>query len=135
MPGIAALLAAAGLPVPGEDDRPVRFLVARAGDELVGCIAREDGGDAALLRSCAVAAARRGEGIGGLLVRALGERAHADGAACLYLLTLDAMPFFARLGFAPVPRESAPPAIAASREFEIHHCDRATLMRATLPLF
>ena len=52
--------------------------------------------------------------------------------ADLVLLTLDADAFFARFGFAPVDRERVPETVRASREFTIHHCDRAVCMRVLL---
>jgi N-acetylglutamate synthase-like GNAT family acetyltransferase len=131
---IAALLERAGLPVPGPQDRPVRFLVARAAAGVAACVGWEAGDGAALLRSCAVAAAERGQGRGSELVRALGRRLQAEGLDAVYLLTLDAQGFFRRFGFAECPREAVPPSLARSREFEIHHCDAAACMRAELPL-
>jgi N-acetylglutamate synthase-like GNAT family acetyltransferase len=45
------------------------------------------------------------------------EQAKASGIRELYLLTTTAETFFAKRGFLRAPRDSAPPAIRATREF------------------
>lgn len=121
-------LAAAGLPTddlaaPGR--RFFRFRDASGG--TVGYAGLESLGDgAALLRSLVVAdPARRGRGLG----RRIAEMtlARADGET--WLLTTDAAPFFARLGFAPAPREAAPDALRGTRQFSGLCPASAVLMR------
>ncbi len=131
---IAALLEAAALPVPDERDRAARFLVARADEGIVGCVGWEEGGEAALLRSLAVAGEVRGRGVGSALVKDLARRLGDAGVRELYLLTVDAQDFFARFGFAPVDRAEVPETITTSREFSIHCCDSAVCLRAPVPL-
>ncbi len=125
---VADLLTAAGLPVPGTEDRPVQMRVLREGGEVLACAGFERAGEAALLRSVAVAEGARGAGRGRALVTGLlGELADA-GVERVYLLTLDAQAFFAGLGFEEAAREAVPGLVGASREFEIHCCDSATVM-------
>ncbi|HJZ48609.1 MAG TPA: GNAT family N-acetyltransferase [Roseiflexaceae bacterium] len=59
------------------------------------------------VRSLAVLPAYRSYGIGGLLVRALVERARARGIPTVFALTR-AVPFFERLGFAVTDRQRFP---------------------------
>jgi amino-acid N-acetyltransferase len=115
---IAALLIEAKLP--HEDFAPhlEHFLVARdeRGD-VAGAIGAEVCGADALLRSFVVAPTRRRGGIGERLFAAL-EHAAADwGVSRWWLLTTTADRYFAARGFRPTPREAAPAAIAATREF------------------
>jgi N-acetylglutamate synthase-like GNAT family acetyltransferase len=71
----------------------------------------------ALIRSVVVSPDARGRGFGAAVVNALAERARRHGVERLWLLTTDSAPFFARLGWAPAERSSAPPTITASRQF------------------
>jgi N-acetylglutamate synthase-like GNAT family acetyltransferase len=70
-----------------------------------------------LLRSLAVVPAERGRGHGREMALALIEEARARDLTHLWLLTLTAAEFFAKLGFQRTDRSAAPPAIAASEEF------------------
>ena len=74
-------------------------------------------GDVALLRSLAVSADARSSGMGTALVRHVESYAVSQGVRTLYLLTTTAEGFFARLGYASVAREAAPPAIRSTPEF------------------
>lgn len=89
-----------------EDDGRV---VAVAGLELHG----EDG----LLRSVAVDADYRGQGLAAALIEAVFQRAARVGLRSVYLLTTTARDYFARHGFADCLRDAAPPAIRDSWEF------------------
>ena len=129
---VAALLAAAGLPTPGAEDRPVQMRVLREGGEVLACAGFERGEGSALLRSVAVAESARGRGHGRALVAGLLEELSAAGLAEVYLLTVDAQRFFAGFGFEECERAEVPPSILASREFEIHSCDSAVVMRMSL---
>ena len=117
LPEIRTLLAAAQLPFhdvePGRQD----FVVATAGATLVGCVALERFGDAALLRSLVVVPDRRGAGLGRALYEHIVARARAQGLRRLLLLTTSAAPFFRRRGFQPVERAAVPAAMAASAQF------------------
>lgn len=117
-----AILAMCELPTRGiERDFPVGYVVAEAGDMLVGCAGVERYDVAGLLRSVALASTARGRGLGGRLVHHCIARAHEQGLASLWLLTTTAPAFFRRLGFATVDRAEAPADLRASEEFA-HVC-------------
>jgi amino-acid N-acetyltransferase len=88
-----------------------------SGSELDGLVGIELYGDVALLRSLAVAAGRRGAGLGSRLVEHAERYARDRGANSLYLLTTTAEAFFLRRGYGRIPREDAPPAIMGTQEF------------------
>lgn len=115
---VCQLLTAEGLPCSDLAAHfPQAFVVARGGSELVATAALEQHGKVGLLRSVAVAARHRRSGLGRALVA---DRLGAASAAALrhvYLLTTTAPEYFARLGFAPVPRASAPEELQRSSEF------------------
>lgn len=117
---IVALLRAAQLP---SDDLAAtmlgHFLVLRESDSrsVGGVIGLEPHAQAALLRSLAIAPAQRGGGQGGALVKALEVKARTSGIRDLFLLTTTAEKFFARLGYAVVPREAAPKTLQSTTEF------------------
>ena len=125
------LLRASGLPVAGFAEHFAHALVAEeAGGGVVGCVALELYGDTALLRSLAVAANRRGEGIGERLAAAALADAKLSGARDVYLLTQTAEGFFPRFGFAVEERALAPEVLGRSEEFRGACCPSAVLMRA-----
>ncbi|HEX8938615.1 MAG TPA: arsenic resistance N-acetyltransferase ArsN2 [Candidatus Limnocylindrales bacterium] len=113
---MARLLAEAGLPLEGALEAVREGVVLAEGRQLVGCAGLERWGELGLLRSVAVAAERRGQGLGTALVAAAEARAAAAGIRELYLLTETAAPFFGRLGYLAVPRAELPGAVAASPE-------------------
>jgi amino-acid N-acetyltransferase len=82
-----------------------------------GLVGLEHFGDVALLRSLVVAPDRRSLGEGIALLQHAERAARARGVKSLYLLTTTAENFFAKNGSARVPRENAPAAIQATREF------------------
>lgn len=134
------LLGRAGLPTADLDDRVVStsadgrltlFLV-EADEERVGCIGIERYGDAALLRSAAIADGSRGQGYGTDAVRSLEARAENAGFGTLYLLTTTAAAFFAGLGYEQVEREAVPPSVRCSTEFGELCPSSATVMRRRL---
>lgn len=129
---VAALLVEAGLPVPGELDRPVQLRLLREDGAARACAGFEHEGEFALLRSVAVAQEARGRGLGTAMVRRVLAELSQRGVVEVYLLTVGGEGFFERLGFESVAREAAPPEVSASREFELHHCDGAQLMRGRL---
>ena len=83
----------------------------------MGCAALEVHGDAALLRSVAVAPDRRGEGLGQDLTRAALTLASARGLRRIYLLTETAEGFFPRFGFRRIARDEVPGPVRESVEF------------------
>ncbi len=118
VPAILALLTASDLPVDGLADHLGTALIARDGAAVVASAALELHGDAALLRSVAVARSHRGQGIGERISRRALELAHARGARTVYLLTTTAADFFARrLAFHATARPLVPETVRASPEF------------------
>jgi arsenate reductase len=115
---LCALLGSVGLPTDGLAEHLGTALVARDGQGVVGCVALELYGDAALLRSLAVTPSCRGRGIGRRLTQAALELGRDAGVEKFCLLTLTAREFFVReFGFRPVTRSEIPGAVRRSVEF------------------
>lgn len=117
LPELAAALSAARLPtgdLGGAGQAFWRFADAGA---VLGYAGLEVRGTDALLRSVAVSAPARGRGHGRRMIDTVTRLAKARGIERLWLLTLDADGFFARMGFTRAARESAPPSITALAEF------------------
>ena len=93
------------------------FLVGERGGALVACAGLEPAGEVALVRSVAIAESLRNAGLGAALCDTLLGDARRRGVRDAYLLTTTAPRFFARLGFAQIAREAAPPAIQRTGEF------------------
>ncbi|HUS25225.1 MAG TPA: arsenic resistance N-acetyltransferase ArsN2 [Candidatus Binatia bacterium] len=130
---IRGLLSAVQLPVTDLDAAAwQRFQVARDGGRIVGSVALDRAGDAALLRSLAVAPETRRHGLGRALVQAAEARARELDVMTLYLLTTTAAPFFERLGYVPLDRARAPQAIAALPQFAGVCPSSAALLRKRL---
>jgi amino-acid N-acetyltransferase len=132
---VEALVAAAGLPLAGLVPCVAggTAVVCRDPDgRLLGVASTERHGDAALLRSVAVVARARGNGIGRALVADALADARAAGAREAWLLTETAESFFAGLGWARAARKDAPPAIAGSMEFATACPATAVAMRRPL---
>ena len=129
---LRALLASAKLPFDDVASARQDFIVAIADGQVVGCGALETFGEAALLRSLAVAAQHRGAGLGGDLYERLIARAKERGLARLFLLTTTAAPYFARRGFAAVERATAPAPMTKSAQFASLCPSTATCMALSL---
>lgn len=129
---IRALLDRNGLPTSDLGSSRPEFVVAYEGDELVGIGALERFGTTAILRSLAVAANRRGVGLGQSIVRELERRARAVGITELVLLTQTAAPFFRRQGYRLIERSKVGQAVQASEEFRSLCPASATCMAKTL---
>jgi amino-acid N-acetyltransferase len=134
LPAVLGLLDGAGLPRAGVTTNFAQFLVAHAGQEIVGAVGLERYGPSALLRSLVVAPARRGQGLGAALVGRAVDVARHDGIERVFLLTITAVEFFRRLGFRDVPREGIDRAVQASGEFVATCCQSAVAMRLDLNL-
>jgi amino-acid N-acetyltransferase len=84
------------------------FWVAVDGTEMVGCVALKIyGDDLAEVRTLAVAPARRGQGIGRLLLEASEGEARRLGVRTLFALTYEAA-FFEKAGFARAEKGNLP---------------------------
>ncbi len=127
---ILALLTQARLPVADIAPGPrQRFLGARDAERWIGIVAIEPLGDAALLRSLAVAPEARSHGVARRLVFAAEALARSLGAREIVLLTTGAAGHFERLGYAPIARDQAPEAVRASTQFASICPASATVMR------
>ena len=119
--------------LPVEDFVPEHLVfVAEDADAVVGAIGLEDYGEVGLLRSLVVAEATRGTGLGRRLVAELESYARAGGINEIWLLTIDADAFFARLGYETADRADAPREIRNTAEFSDLCPASATLMFKSL---
>ena len=126
----ASVLDASGLPPLGNDLALANILVALEDSAVVGVIALEVRGLVGLVRSAAVAPNR--QGVGSSLLQSLLARAHELSLRRLYLLTEDTEDFFAKAGFASIPRDAVPPEIRSTREYRERCSDTAIVMRLQL---
>ena len=120
-PAVLALLADCGLPAAGLADHWSTTWVAldpEGASAILGSVALEIHGSAALLRSLATHKDHRGHGLGDALYRFAIARAHELGATSVSLLTTTAEPFFAAREFHTVSRDALPTALKASAEFQ-----------------
>ncbi len=132
IPVIKQLLVANDLPTDGIDDHWKTFIVARDGDDIVGCGGAEAQKYAALIRSVAVAGSHRSLGIGRRIVRQLLDRLASRGIREFYLLTTTAQPYFAKRGFKPIDRDEIHPQLLGSAELRGACPDSAVCMRLVM---
>lgn len=133
LPAIRTLLQACELPHDDVHAHVAHFRVAEEDGCLTGVGGFERcGEDVALLRSFAVAPEARGRGTARALYEAVHADALAEGARDVYLLTTTAASYFARFGFKPISRDSAPQAIRGSRQFRALCPATAQLMHTNL---
>lgn len=128
-PAILSLLEESDLPTAGVSRHVGTFFVARRGDRLLGCIGLEVYGEVGLLRSLAVRAEARGNGLGRVLVERLLTSARKQELETIYLLTTTADRYFPRFGFEPADREEADERLRSSEEFRGACPDTAVCMR------
>ena len=132
LPRVERLLAESSLPLAGVKESLEHFVVAEAGDDLVGVAGLEVCCDNALLRSVAVRAEFRSKGVGrALVMRAIGE-AEARGIHALYLLTTTAEHYFPSFGFRKIDRSEVPADVRATQEFTAACPASATVMERVL---
>ena len=105
---LATLLMAADLPLDGAKSHLSDFFLAFRDDDLIGSAGLERHGDTALLRSVAVTAPERGQGLGQALVQQVLAYAASLKVRQVVLLTTTAVDFFLRLGFQPISRARFP---------------------------
>lgn len=117
VPALAALLAAAKLPLDGVAEHLGAFLVAADGAEVLATAGLELYARQALLRSVAVTPALRGTGLGRTMIEAALDLARARGADAVTLLTTTAAAYFTRFGFEPIDQANAPAAVRRSTQF------------------
>lgn len=119
IPQIDALLKAEWLPSYGLDEYLDTFLVIEDEGQVVGCAGLEPFGEVALLRSVVVAPERRGKDDGRRLVEASLAAAGERGVRRVYLFTMNAAPFFGRMGFREIEMDAFEDAVRASRQYEV----------------
>lgn len=114
------LLKGAELPVADLTDAKMKnFMVAKGDDgSIIGVVGIEMYRDSGLLRSLAVHPAHRGTGIGRLLTRKIESFARHNGISALYLLTMTAADFFAKIGYRVTQRDNLPAPIRKTEEFK-----------------
>jgi amino-acid N-acetyltransferase len=117
LPAVLALLDEAKLPTEGVADHLQSFFVADDGGRIVASAGLAVRGDAALLRSLAVAADLRGTGLGAAVLRRALHEAR-DRERGVYALTTTAEAYLSRFGFERVPRTSLPEPLFESRELQ-----------------
>jgi amino-acid N-acetyltransferase len=105
------------------------FVVHEDDGRVVGVAGLEIHGEDGLLRSVAVDAEYRGQGLAASLVDIAMERAKRVGLRSVYLLTASARDYFARRGFTDCPREEAPEPIRQSWEFRLGCPSTAAFMK------
>lgn len=127
---ILDLLERATLPRVGLEPHLGTALVIREDGDIVGSAVLELYGEAALLRSVAVAPERQGEGLGQALTAAALELARRRGVRTVYLLTETAARFFPKFGFQAIDRADVDRAVLRSTEFTTA-CPASALVMAT----
>ena len=120
------------LPIDGVDDHWRTFLVAKDGQNIIGCAGAETYRVAALLRSVAVRPEYRRHGVGRQLVRQMLDRLSARGLREFYLLTTTAAEYFGKRGFKRIERDEVHPQVLASREFQDACPSTAVCMRLVM---
>jgi amino-acid N-acetyltransferase len=115
---VVALVREAGLPTDGiEDAFPAGYSIVKAAQKIVGVAGLEQHGDVGLLRSVAIVASERGQGLGRRLVENRLDAAKRQELQAVYLLTTTADRFFRDLGFDETHRDTVPVALRGSSEF------------------
>ena len=118
-PQVRQLLA--GCELPDEDitaSHLQHFLVVRHETNLAGVIGLELFGQCALLRSLAVKANVRGQGIATRLVEKVEKYARSHELESLYLLTTTAEGFFEKQGYCTTDRNNVPTVLKDTAEFK-----------------
>lgn len=132
LPAVERLLRESELPTVGVEDAIGDFLVAQAGDDIVGVVGMEYCCNYGLLRSTAVAPSWRNKGIARQLVERIIGQAESRGTQALYLLTTTAESYFPSFGFRTTTQESVPPEVQATDEFKSACPASATVMYQVL---
>jgi amino-acid N-acetyltransferase len=130
---VRTLLGEAQLPTVDLSAAHLEHFIACGSDEaLDGVVGLEMHAPHALLRSLAVASAKRGNGIGQALLAEAERYAQYRGAREIYLLTTSAESFFRLAQYARVERNDVPQAIRSTTEFASLCPASAAVMRKTL---
>jgi len=101
------------------DEKMKNFMVARDKDGcIIGVVGVEIYQEIGLLRSLAVHPAYRARGLGRRLTRKIESFAIQNGIKTLYLLTMTAADFFAKIGYEVTQRDKVPKSIKKTEEFK-----------------
>lgn len=130
--GVLRLLEENHLPQDDLENHLATTLIARQDDRIVGSAALEIYADGALLRSVAVAAELRGQGLGHAMTDAAIGLARRLQLPSIYLLTTTAEQFFPRFGFERIQRADVPATVQTSIEFTSACPSTAMVMRKSL---
>lgn len=117
MPRAMALLASCDLPTDDLDDASIALVGAFDGGAMIGVIGLQSCGEVGLLRSLAVDPGHRDRGVARALCEWVFDLARAREMRELWLLTITADAYFARLGFTPVARDEVPAQIRVTSQF------------------
>ncbi len=133
LPRVQRFLEDNRLPTTGIE-KCIESFVIEVGEDgsLIGVAGMELYGESCLLRSVAVDKRFRRRGHGRSLVNSVLKNAKAKGANTAYLLTEDAIVYFARLGFVTVDRADVDEPVKTSPEFTECCCETAVTMRKDL---
>ncbi len=115
---IRLLLEEGGLPGADIFRHLDHLILARDSTKILGCIGLEVYGEIGFVRSLAVKAAFRNQGIAGDLYQKCEKHARFLGMRDLYLLTNTAEAFFSKRGWTRIDRRNAPEVICRTEEFK-----------------
>ncbi len=113
---IVDLLNNNGLPVSDIDASVLLFALIN-NKRVVGAAGLEIHGSKGLLRSVCLEDSSKGRGWGMQLCREMEHLARHAGIDELYLVTTSAAPFFEKLGYSNISRQSVPAAVLSSAQF------------------
>jgi amino-acid N-acetyltransferase len=131
---ILPLLRACDLPVADiAPSQSQQFFALRDETGLIGVVGLEFLETVGLLRSLAIAPAHRSNGFAAQLVAFSEAKARDQGVDRLYLLTTTAARYFSRLGYQPLEKAAAPPAVQATAQFAGLCPASSVLLYKTLP--
>ncbi len=117
LPAVSQLLAEARLvPITPDDQFGPQYILALAGDKVIGVAGIEVYGSEGLLRSVCLVPQYRSLRLGAALVENRIQWARGQGLSALYLLTTTASKYWPRFGFVTIERNNAPASIAQSHE-------------------
>jgi len=125
---VQALLSDCDLPYQDVAGHLPHFILAQKDAQLIGVIGLELLGTIGLLRSLAVSSPYRGHGLAKALYARLLAYAGRKQIKTLYLLTLTAEGFFAKLGFHNIDRKNTPTILQGTEEFRNLCPDTAVCM-------
>lgn len=129
---IKTLLEGEQLPVTDLPASLENFILVMVSDDAVAVAGLEVHGDHGLLRSLAVKAEYRNQGIADQLVQKIERLALERGLKDIYLLTETAAGYFTRKNYQTIIRDSAPEEIKRSSEFSSVCPQSAMLMMKSL---